>query len=555
MRVEKLAVFSAVIGLAVCAGAQSLNKEIKIERDIVPEYRDADRLPISPVISLPAVTKSNLGYSLVDRPVGVTPSIFALPLNRPSFEMPEVYPGYAVIGYMPVFNTAASAGYRFINTERTRLDAWLQYNGRSYKPSDSAYNTPWSKVGEKFTEHAATVGVNLRHRTGESSVLNAAADYSYYHYNMPVLLNAKQGVSNINTSVSWKNDSGGEGLFYGIGGGFSRFAFLNQNCCTADGQSLIIMYRKPVRQNKLNFNFDAGYALSESSKMRVGFDFDYLRTPMTILEDSNTVLSTWLLRVTPGYSYSVRNLSVDMGVRIDITHGSGKAFHVAPDVKLAYKPVRMFGINLRAGGGEVQNTASSIYFDMPYMPQMFGYENSHIPFTLDAGLTFGPFKGVYLELFGGWAKANDWIMPLGDATAGISPVNVSGWHGGIKAGYNYSRKLRVQLAAEMASGADDITKSYYLWRDRAKYVIDANATYSPIEKLDISLSYILRGKRKAGVEELGSVNSANLGAKYRINDNVSVFLDGENLFNRHFRYIGGVTSQGITGLAGITLKF
>ena len=86
-------------------------------------------------------------------------------------------------------------------------------------------------------------------------------------------------------------------------------------------------------------------------------------------------------------------------------------------------------------------------------------------------------------------------------------------------------------------------------------MIDGMVTYSPIDKLDISVKYLMRAKRKAGNESLGAVNSANFCVKYRINDKVSVFLDGENLFNKRFHYIGGVPSQGITGLAGVTLKF
>ncbi|MDE5745191.1 MAG: TonB-dependent receptor [Paramuribaculum sp.] len=553
MRKERFAIVVSVIGLAFCAGAQSLNKEIKVERDIVPEYRDADRLPISPVISLPAITRPELKYSLVDRHVGVTPSLFTLPVGDPLIDEPAVYPGYASVGYMPLFNAGVSAGYRFIDTGKTALGAWMQYNGRIYNSNlgdDAVY--PNEKSND-YKEHTASLGVNLKHRTGADAILTAFADYSYYHYSAPALLNDSQGVNNVNTILSWKKD-GGEGLFYGVGGGFSRFAFINQNKCS-DNNGQIYLYRAPIRQNKFNLNGATGINISKESNADVGLDFTYLHTPMSVTDNVSATLNTWLLRLTPRYRYEVRDLSVDLGVKIDITHGGGKAFHIAPDVKAVYRPLGFLGVNFKAGGGEIQNTASSIYFDMPYMEQLIAYENSHVPLTLDAGLTVGPFKGAYLEIFGGWAKANEWIMPFGNASIGLAPVNVSGWHGGVVAGYRHSSTLETKISAEFASGNNNIVHSYYLWRDRAKCVIDATVIYSPIEKLDLSLRYLLRGKRKAGNESLGSVNSANLGAKYKINDRVSVFLDGENLFNKRFHYIGGVPSQGITGLAGVTLKF
>ena len=126
MRKERFAIVVSVIGLALYAGAQSLNKEIKVERDIVPEYRDAERLPISPVISLPAIARPELKYSLVDRHVGVTPSLFTLPVGNPLIDEPTVYPGYAAVGYMPLVNVGVSAGYRFIDNDKTALGAWMQ---------------------------------------------------------------------------------------------------------------------------------------------------------------------------------------------------------------------------------------------------------------------------------------------------------------------------------------------------------------------------------------------------------------------------------------------
>ena len=86
-------------------------------------------------------------------------------------------------------------------------------------------------------------------------------------------------------------------------------------------------------------------------------------------------------------------------------------------------------------------------------------------------------------------------------------------------------------------------------------MIDGKVVYTPIKPLDFSLGYILRGKRKSGNTSLGSVNSLNFGAKYDINEKLAVFINGENLLNKHYFYIGDVPSQGITGLAGVTLKF
>ena len=171
MKKERFTICVLAIGLAFCAGAQSLDKEIKVQRDIIPEHRSAERLPISPVISLPAVNRSKLNYSMVDKPMGITPAMQILPVNYPDVNYPEIYPGYAAIGYMPVYNAGVSAGYRLINTSKTRLGGWVQYNGRSYKPNRDTYIKRTVDT-DNFSEHAVSVGVNLNQRTSAVSSLS-----------------------------------------------------------------------------------------------------------------------------------------------------------------------------------------------------------------------------------------------------------------------------------------------------------------------------------------------------------------------------------------------
>ena len=138
----------------------------------------------------------------------------------------------------------------------------------------------------------------------------------------------------------------------------------------------------------------------------------------------------------------------------------------------------------------------------------------------------------------------------------LQAFNVRGWHGGLALGYRHGKLAQARVSAEVArSNSEDAGKGYYLWRDRAKYVIGATAKVSPIDKLNINAGYSFRGKRKAGAYSLGSVSNLSLGADYAVNARTTVFLTGENLLDRKFYFIGGVPSQGITGLAGVTYKF
>ncbi|MDE6051784.1 MAG: TonB-dependent receptor, partial [Paramuribaculum sp.] len=135
-----------------------------------------------------------------------------------------------------------------------------------------------------------------------------------------------------------------------------------------------------------------------------------------------------------------------------------------------------------------------------------------------------------------------------------------------KAGYAFRQWAEINASLEMAPNSKE-TRGYYLWRDRAKTVVNADLTVRPISDLEINLEWNFRSGRHTtadmrtdnGLEayriSLGTLNSFNAGALYRITPQWSVFLRGENLFNHQSALIGLVPDQSRTGLAGVTYKF
>lgn len=131
----KLHIFSTVIALSIGASlsAQDLSKEIVIEKDIVPQERQASRHNVTPTMSLSPISVKPL--SLSEGAAGVQVPGFLTTLEPAQGECligKSPYRGYANIGYFPLLNFGASAGYRIIASEATTLDVWDQYNFNSY---------------------------------------------------------------------------------------------------------------------------------------------------------------------------------------------------------------------------------------------------------------------------------------------------------------------------------------------------------------------------------------------------------------------------------------
>lgn len=556
--------------VALTASSQSLNKEISVERDILPEYREASRLRLTPVITLPALRPSTLTYSFTDNPAKV--SSYATALSLPTFAAGQTDScrGYIVGGIMPAVNAALSAGYRLIDNASTALGAQMQFNNIGYHSP-----IPYDYIPLSYSRNdkdrlvrflSFDGGLNLTHRTGEKSILNAAALYSYSRYDYPFGGGAvdecyrQQGSNRFNANIAWRvNDP--DFISGGLRGSFERFAYIYHYVSDVTaGSSLQSDKLTAPREGNWRFGGDLGMAIGENGRASIDVDFSSI-----IPSNFNNDKSSWLLRLRPAYSF-VRsgNTDIALGALIDLTHGSGKSFHIAPDVTLSVAPSPVFKAYAKAGGGEVQNTLSSLYAASPYVLPVgyyrFGYEdftNSHVPITVDAGIVIGPFNGFYAELFAGYARANDWCMPKSGLIYYWKPMDVKAAHGGIEVGYLHGNRGEIKARVEIAENSkSNPSKTYYLWRDRAGTVVEATGRFRIIPRLEINGSYTLRaGRHDIEGFSLGTVSDLGLGVTYSITRSLTAFLNGTNLLNRTYTMLGNMPSRGISGLAGVSYKF
>ena len=105
---------------------------------------------------------------------------------------------------------------------------------------------------------------------------------------------------------------------------------------------------------------------------------------------------------------------------------------------------------------------------------------------------------------------------------------------------------------------------YYLWRDRAKMVLEASLAVRPVEKLEVNVGYELRADRAAygydGTEmpeaiSLGDASLLSVSARYSITPALDVFTRGDNLLGSDYYMLPGVRAQGLHGLVGASFKF
>ena len=534
----KKSIFASAIAMMVAfpAFSQGLNKEITIEKEIVPEQRAATRMQVTHNVLAPQITRQNLKFSSAGVNASLSPYIMTLdPAFTGKAVNPSPYRGYAAIGYFPAYNLGASAGYRFIDNDRTFLGAWAQFDGFSY--NRTSVTSPEDKT--KVSDNALRAGADFARMITDNGKLSVNIDLGYgkskAEYNTYGAVSTTLG----NIKAGWT--AGDQRMNYHID---AYGGFLSNS--TAD--------KLQYTPGETTFGGSVGAEFC-------GFALDLEAEFARFSHESHTIAdgaTRGAVALKPSYTYRTAKTSLKVGLSADISVNSGKKFHVAPDVRLDVRPDDIFGFYISAVGGTKLNSLSSIYNYSHFIAPLYTYENSDIPLDLNAGLIFGPFRGGALEIFGGYAIADEWLLPDYNV---MNHYDIKAWHAGARLSYDYRSLLSFKASVEAAPSSGN--KIYFMWRDRAKTVVNISADVHPIEPLTISAAWELRSGRRTQAmvgevlteDKLGNVSNLSLGAAYRVSQPFTIFLRGENLLNKKWDLLAGLPANGICGLAGVSYKF
>ncbi|MDE6377215.1 MAG: hypothetical protein K2K72_00550, partial [Duncaniella sp.] len=488
--------------------------------------------------------------------------------------------GYLDLGIGgPLMQGALSAGYRPIATDATSLSIWGQYDGDIYR-----------RAAITWHDHTATAGANVTHRLNPNLAIGGRLYYTYGFHDMPGSWGRfSQGLSSLGLSAGVDGSYGS--LSYKGAFGYSRFGFCNphwSDSALAEMREVAPEATSKVSgtsQNLYPLDLDGSLQMGEKSYLGLGIDMSLLCTaahsvpaiPYSDISQSDLgSIKRALVALHPSYSYRGEAVTATFGVEIDFAKNCGGAIKAAPEVTLAWHGLQYLAAEVRMHGGSTLNTLSSLYALTPYINPQMAYSRSHAPCVVDAKIAFGPFLGASVELFGGYAKANDWLMPVASTlmSAGgltFDPLNVSGYRFGVGIGYDNGTTLSFSARWQHTPG--EWKKAWLDCRDRARNVVSASLGVRPVSRLKIDVDYELRSGRSIygynpvpgellgltyyPVERrgLGVVSDLSLGATYTISRSFSAFVRAQNLLSRRSLELGDRPAQGFNALAGVALKF
>ncbi|MDE6321434.1 MAG: autotransporter outer membrane beta-barrel domain-containing protein [Muribaculaceae bacterium] len=564
---SKYAIIISAAAVSITASAQ-ISREIVVEREVVPIELPASRISLMPTTVKTQFPAAKVKFSDAVVAAEITPlrTVLEPALTDEADSAAINQRGYIDLGYFPAFNLGVSAGYQFVNNEKSTLGAWLQYNGHSYKGNDR-----WDAYKYHIKRNTFTLGAEGTHRLNATSGLHAALSYTYDANKWETPIPDGSRIEYNNRPTLNAHILGLTAGYYGKSGLWGYCAAFNGG---VNSLSSLQNFDPKISNSEWLYGINGELNYTTGDDSRAGLRVDWQMRSFSFSDHAAEGKTLGVVKLNPYWaSPLLEGMNIELGVNADFSVNSGTTANFSPECAISWSPrgtMSIFAVEVKATGGLHANTLASLLDYTPYINPAYDeftdtyrtLGNSHIPYDLAAAVTIGPFSGAYLELSGEFAKANDWMMPMCAGSCNTwSATDVKGWLLGAKAGYRFRNLGEISVAYQHASNDGD--KAFYRWRDRAKQALDARLTITPVKPLEVSVGYEARWGRKVIASYgdtmtefwLGAKRNLWLGASYRVTPRFTIFARGENLLNSHYEHVFDVPAQGLTGLVGAQYTF
>ena len=591
----------------------NLNKEITLEKDIAPLEKKAVKKNELPKVKKATTTgqKTSLGYSDLTSPIDVPTSIpTLLPYGYRTAHNFSDKRGYFDIGAGTQGNFRMDFGYRIIDEEREKLGVWLNHNStwNSKNPS-KVITIDANRNKQKYNDN--TLAVDYSKVLGNGTLTLGAkghidnynyyggwkTDESLYNAEFPSISHAnydwdkdKQTFSDFTLNAGWASQLmlRYNPLKYNVGLQLGH---------AAHDKSFSDLYNHGVHDNWGKLNLGGSYDLTELTTAALNIKGEYLHRGVKAKSGSNDDLFDEAGMITLSPTYTVRGdmFKLQLGLNAHISFSDGAALRFSPNIRASLSLVDGFTVFGNALGGKVLGYRQGKHFvNYRYDNPLLLYGSVYTPLDAEAGIKIGPFNGLSAKVSLGYAVVKDepgiiydsgfFPTPVYTAlvTAFMSNYNVldsRGYYVNAALNYKYRSLLEASAAIKYAPhdkelfASDGHYNGYKLGVDRASAVANIDLKVTPWRPLTLNAGLEYRGGRMALFNsysyfddaypptaqyqfvDMDDVINLQLGANYRLNSNINIWLQTHNLLNRRYDILYGMGAQRIGFMVGAGFTF
>ncbi|MDE6127293.1 MAG: hypothetical protein K2G30_10100, partial [Muribaculaceae bacterium] len=355
----------AILLLPLTGAAQELEKEITIEREIVPELRAATRLNVYPRLRREEPRAVSLTFSDFTRWGALTPMLNPYePSATGAAAEPCPWRGYVRAAYHTVSDADLEARYRAVSTERTLFDIGIEGSYSDYERRSDLFDC---RARARRMHAGADAGLKQRFDGG---LLTLGTRFDFSRMNHPEeLLDPSRNAFDWSLGARWDGLAADKRLAYGFRGDYRLFSFARR----AAGDAM------PMRQQGFTLGGNAAQGIGDHQAAGVDITGDFLNfNHYGTAGDKGRTQGYVALR--PHWLFDNGTVTARVGIRADFSLNAGKVVHIAPDVLAGYNPESWLGISLRLAGGESLNPLAELYREAPCFSPFVSYGMSLVPF-------------------------------------------------------------------------------------------------------------------------------------------------------------------------------
>ena len=533
-------------------------------------------------------------------------SVITKPNKQVVFRVVASGTGLQYQWYYKKKNGASWSLWRVYSTDEIKPPANSTWDGKN---SSKVVTLPENRNKQKFNDN--TLGVDYSRDLGKGTLslglISHIDIYNYYGGWNRMVANPepdvyipydvyrpsynwdteKQTFFNINVNAGWKSQFmlRDNPLDYSVGLQYGH---------ASHDKPFNDIYKKGAHDNWGIINLEGSYDLTELTTAALGIKGEYLRRGAKARSNKEFDLFDEVGMITLSPTYTIRGdmFKLQLGLNGHICFSDGAKFRLSPNVRFNLALVNGFSLFANALGGKVLGYRQGKHFvNYRYDNPLLLYGSVYTPIDAEAGVKIGPFQGLSAKLSLGYGIVKDepgiiyTDFPVYCAldNAFMSNYNVidsRGYYINAEVTYKYRKLIEATASVKHAPHDNELYLSdkryngYKLGVDRASTVANIDIKVNPLKPLSVNLGLEYRGGRMALFGPFFGLDSSNsqfkdgynfvnmddvinlhAGANYRLNSNISVWLQAYNLLNRRYDILYGMGAQRIGVMGGASFTF
>lgn len=578
-----------------------LNRQVNLEREYNPTLNEASKINTAPNIFSPKI-QSTRDVRFLDQ---------APELNIKNNKLGKVASGdiqtnvpfnkqrfYLKAGAGSHGNIDGVLGVRAVDTENDKLDITASYQGASGNVDYVEPIGEFKKAKAKFSD--MKVGLNYQHNF-EPSIFHFGGWYEglgYNYYGNPFTdkitpqeldLDTKQKMDLFSFNAGLKSSEANQGVLkYAASIAYTSFK-------AKYGNFLPPLVEKGPKGGIIEGDFNFYTGLGDGN---IGLGGSFLNQSFsgrdTYDKSKENFGGYTNFTVNPYYKIGDLNWDVNIGANVSFVNDDKNKLVVAPNLTAQFHINEVHTLYAGVTGGVNNNTFVDILRENRYVRLSSRVKYSKTVFDVNAGFKSGVIPNLEFEIFGGYKQTKDDHLYIASAMVLLKEDQLS-WanmsmpiYDQVSTGH-FGAQVKTKLIpyttlkGRFVGYFYNVKEQKEAW-GKPTFTADLTADIKPIDKLTISLQYLLMSGRKgfgvlAGREmpdftngqislvpdnddfvslreiKMKAINEFNTHVEYEVLDFLSVHGRVNNIFNQKYDYQPGYAMQGMNFMGGFSLKF